>query len=71
MKTSTRRHAKHRPVRRAHAPAKKRHAAARPAPVKEWPAEMDNPADVIAVDQREEELSDEEALDKMERQHLY
>jgi len=69
------RHAKRRPVRharRAHkshraAPA----AAAAAAPVEATVVEVDTAFVGLEPDKREEELSDEEMLDREERQELY
>lgn len=75
------RKAKRRPVRRAHAPRRhKRHAAPAAGAAAAGPVvleativetEAETPFFGIEADKREEDLSDEEMLDREERQHLY
>lgn len=71
------RHPKRKPARRAHgrgaaAAAASRKAAAIPTGLyEETPAGADMPSAEPMPDKRDEELSDEEALDREERQELY
>ncbi|MDD5301631.1 MAG: hypothetical protein PHS14_00865 [Elusimicrobia bacterium] len=58
---------KHRPKRR---PARRAHAA-RPAPAEERPLVVAAPYVNLEPDKRDDELSDEESLDREERHALY
>lgn len=52
-------------------PHKKREAAHRPPVLEEKPSEDDKQSGDVEPDKREEELSDEEMLDREERGELY